>query len=130
MRLINDGFVERRGVPGLAAHLSYSTRHLTRVLTAELGAGPLELARAHRAHSARILIETTELSFTDIAFAAGFSSLRQFNDTIRDVFATTPTVLRDQARRRGRPRVAAAGALNLRLPFRAPGHLAGTLRFL
>ena len=53
MRLINDGLVERRGVPGLATALGYSERHLNRVLTAELGAGPLALARAHRAHTAR-----------------------------------------------------------------------------
>ncbi|QUH00216.1 DNA-3-methyladenine glycosylase 2 family protein [Saccharopolyspora erythraea] len=107
MRLINDGVVERSGVSGLAARLGYSTRHLTRVLTAELGAGPLGLARAHRAHSARILIETTELSFTDIAFAAGFSSLRQFNDTVREVFGATPTLLRRQAPRAGRVRKSA-----------------------
>src|SRR5215468_7953917 len=77
MRLISDGAVERDGVSGLANKLGYSERHLTRVLTAELGAGPLALARAHRAHAARLLIETTELSFADIAFAAGFASVRQ-----------------------------------------------------
>jgi len=56
MRLIADGVVERDGVPGLARRLGYSERHLTRVLTAELGAPPLALARPHRAHSARLLI--------------------------------------------------------------------------
>ena len=94
MRLIADGVVEREGVPGLATRLNYSERHLTRVLTAELGAGPLALARAHRAQDARLLIETTTLPFGDIAFAAGFTSVRQFNDTIRDVFAATPSQLR------------------------------------
>ena len=129
MRLINDGVIERVGVGGLAARLGYSPRHLTRVLTAELGAGPLGLARAHRAHSARILIETTGLSFTDIAFAAGFASLRQFNDTVREVFAATPTVLRSQARRRGGPE-AGAGVIHLRLPFRPPFDADGLFRFL
>ena len=127
MRLIADGAVEREGVPGLAARLGYSERHLTRVLTAELGAGPLALARAHRAHQARLLLETTALSASDIAFAAGFSSVRQFNGTIREVFATTPTALR-AARRGDRP--LSPGRLVLRLPVRAPFDAAGVLDFL
>lgn len=130
MRLINDGLIERAGVTGLADTLGYSTRHLTRVLTAELGAGPLNLARAHRAHSARVLIETTRLSFADAAFAAGFASLRQFNDTIRAVFATTPSALRERAVRRATTSPATAGTLHLRLPFRLPCDTAGTLEFL
>jgi AraC family transcriptional regulator of adaptative response / DNA-3-methyladenine glycosylase II len=130
MRLINDGVIERSGVSGLAAQLGYSPRHLTRMLAAELGAGPLGLARARRAHSARILIETTGLNFTDIAFAAGFTSLRQFNDTIREVFATTPTDLRHQARSRGRPDTGTAGVIRLRLPLRPPCDNAGMLDFL
>ena len=88
MRLVGDGVVDREGVTGLAAHLGYTPRHLTRLLTAELGAGPLALARAKRAQTARVLIETTELTYADIAFAAGFSSVRQFNDTIREVYAS------------------------------------------
>lgn len=129
MRLIGDGVVEREGVPGLASRVGYSERHLTRVLTEELGAGPLALARAHRAHSARLLIETTDLGFADIAFAAGFASVRQFNDTIRAVFATTPSGLRVAARRRSRTS-AAPGKVTLRLPYRAPYDAAGILAFL
>ncbi|MFC4853215.1 DNA-3-methyladenine glycosylase 2 family protein [Actinophytocola glycyrrhizae] len=128
MRLITDGVVEREGVPGLAGRLGYSERHLTRVLTAELGAGPLALARAHRAHSARLLIETTTLSQADIAFAAGFASVRQFNDTIRTVFATTPTGLRAAAKRRATP--TAPGKITLRLPYREPFDHDGLLTFL
>ena len=94
MRLIADGEVDRRGVSGLTARLGYSQRHLNRVLTEELGAGPLALARSQRAQTARTLIETTDLTMTDIAFAAGFGSVRQFNDTVRDVYATSPTELR------------------------------------
>jgi AraC family transcriptional regulator of adaptative response / DNA-3-methyladenine glycosylase II len=94
MRLIADGVVERDGVGGVARRLGYSERHLNRVFTDELGAGPLAVARAQRAHTARVLVETTALPFTDVAFAAGFGSVRQFNDTIRDVFATSPTELR------------------------------------
>ncbi|GGM69250.1 DNA-3-methyladenine glycosylase [Longimycelium tulufanense] len=129
MRLVADGVVEREGVAGLARRLGYSGRHLTRVLTAELGAGPLALARAHRAHSARILVETTAMPFTEIAFAAGFASVRQFNDTIRQVFAATPSQLRAAVRRRNGQQPA-PGVLTLRLPYRPPFDSAGLLAFL
>ncbi|MFF7450360.1 MULTISPECIES: AlkA N-terminal domain-containing protein [unclassified Streptomyces] len=131
MRLIADGVVDREGVPGLATRLGYSTRQVERQLLVELGAGPLALARAQRAQTARLLIETTPLPMADIAFAAGFSSIRTFNDTVREVFALSPTDLRARTPR-GAPRNT-AGALTLRLPFRAPlnpdnlfGHLAAT----
>ena len=114
-------------MPGLATRLGYSERHLNRVLTAELGAGPLALARAHRAHTARLLIETTPLGMADVAFAAGFASVRQFNDTVRAVYGVAPTTLRAEAGRR-RP-TAAAGTLVLRLPFRPPFDAEGLLRF-
>src|SRR6478735_7365128 len=115
MRLIADGVVDREGVAGLAARVGYTPRHLTRILTAELGAGPLALARAKRAQTARVLIETTELTYADIAFASGFSSVRQFNDTIREVYASSPTDLR--GRRGGRP---ATGTVTMRLAVRTP----------
>src|SRR3954471_7879724 len=130
MRLIADGTVEREGVPGLAHRLGYTPRHLGRVLTAELGAGPLALARAHRAQTARLLIEMSELPLTDVAFAAGFSSVRQFNETIREVFATTPSQLRAfAASRRGRQGDVSGTRLSLRLPFRPPFDAVGLLRF-
>jgi AraC family transcriptional regulator of adaptative response / DNA-3-methyladenine glycosylase II len=94
MGLIADGLVDREGVRGLARRLAYSERHLTRQLTAELGAGPLALARAQRAQTARALIETTDLRLIDVAHAAGFASVRQFNDTVRAVYARTPSELR------------------------------------
>ncbi|GGV36041.1 DNA-3-methyladenine glycosylase [Streptomyces griseoflavus] len=133
MRLIADGVVDREGVPGLAARLGYSTRQVERQLLAELGAGPLALARAQRAQTARLLVETTGLPMADIAFAAGFSSVRTFNDTVREVFALSPSDLRTRAAPRNAPPSAAPGALSLRLPFRSPlnpdnlfGHLAAT----
>jgi len=128
VRLISDGVVERDGVPGLAARLGYSSRQLNRVLTAELGASALALARAHRAQAARVLVETTALPLADVAFAAGFASVRQFNDTVQAVFATTPSHLRERARRRGAPD--AAGSIGLRLPFRPPLDAGGLLAFL
>ena len=128
MRLIADGVVDRDGVPGLAARLGCSRRQVERTLLAELGAGPLALARAQRAQTARTLVETTDLPIADVAFAAGFGSVRQLDDTVRAVFALTPGELR----RRVTP-VPAPGALSLRLPFRAPlwpdslfGHLVAT----
>lgn len=121
MRLIADGVIERGGVPGLANTLGYSQRQLTRVLTSELGAGPLALARAHRAHTARLLIQTTRLPMSDIAFAAGFASIRQFNDTVREVFAVSPTTLREESRKRnGDTLPTTNGLLTLRLPYREP----------
>ncbi|WP_324609807.1 AlkA N-terminal domain-containing protein [Streptomyces sp. WM6391] len=132
MRLIADGVVDREGVPGLASRLGYSPRQVERQLLAELGAGPLALARAQRAQTARLLIETTPLPMADIAFAAGFSSIRTFNDTVREVYALSPSELRTRAPRNRRA-ATAPGALSLRLPFRAPlnpdnlfGHLAAT----
>ena len=87
MRLIADGVVDREGVGGLASRLSYSTRQIERLLMAEVGAGPLGLARAQRAQAARVLIETTGMPMAQVAFAAGFASVRQFNDTVQAVFA-------------------------------------------
>ncbi|MGW5000534.1 AlkA N-terminal domain-containing protein [Streptomyces hydrogenans] len=131
VRLIQDGVVDREGVPGLARRLGWSTRQIERQLLAELGAGPLALARAQRAQTARILVETTALPFGEIAFAAGFSSIRSFNDTVRQVFALTPGELRARAARPSAPHT--PGVIALRLPFRAPlepsnlfGHLAAT----
>jgi len=148
VRLIADGIVDRVGVPGLASSLGYSPRQVGRVLTAELGAGPLALARAQRAQTARILVETTALPMTEIAFAAGFASIRQFNATMIEVYDIAPSVLRERAARRrgaaGRGGAAAdarvtgegasvgapIGSLCLRLPFRPPIDLARMFGFL
>ena len=128
MRLIADGVVDREGVSGLARRVGYSPRHLTRVLTTELGAGPLALARARRAHTARILIESTAMSFADVAFAVGFSSIRQFNDTVHAVYASTPSRLR--ARARGGTTPTGPGQIELRLAVRPPFAAAELLAFL
>jgi AraC family transcriptional regulator, regulatory protein of adaptative response / DNA-3-methyladenine glycosylase II len=142
MRLIGDGVVEREGVPGLASHLGYTTRHLTRVLVSELGAGPLALARAHRAQTARTLLVGTDLSIADVAFAAGFSSIRQFNDTVQAVYEMTPSEIRGKWAKHGFATHAAVQratqpttgtqptTLSLRLPARAPFDGAGLMRFL
>ncbi|MBO0839291.1 MAG: DNA-3-methyladenine glycosylase 2 family protein [Sciscionella sp.] len=120
MRLIADGVVDREGVAGLASRLGYSVRQVQRQVLAELGAGPLAIARAQRARTARVLIETSSLPFADVAMAAGFSSIRTFNDTVREVFASSPSELRRRAKS-GQPSTS-PGVLSLRLPFRAPLH--------
>jgi AraC family transcriptional regulator of adaptative response / DNA-3-methyladenine glycosylase II len=155
MRLIADGAVDRAGVGGLAASLGYSARQVGRLLTAEVGAGPLALARAQRARTARILVETTTLPLGDVAFAAGFTSIRQFNATMLEVYDTSPSVLRARAMRRdasalararagarrsrmgtvaGGPQAGvdggATGVLRLRLPFRPPIDLSRMFGFL
>jgi AraC family transcriptional regulator of adaptative response / DNA-3-methyladenine glycosylase II len=139
MRLIADGVVEREGVPGLASRLGYTSRHLNRLLTAELGATPLSLARASRAQTARQLLVSTDLPVSEIAFASGFGSIRQFNDTIAAIYDRTPTAVRatrhanrHPGRRRSGSTPAAESpthgvgtrvrlALPVRLPFDAPG---------
>lgn len=141
MRLISEGVVEREGVTGLAGRLGYSARHLTRLLTAELGAGPLALARAQRAHTARMLLVGTELAASDVAFSAGFASVRQFNDTIREVFGMTPSELRSRRPaavhsgrangRRAEPDAASGEPLmSLTLPVREPFDAAGLFAWM
>lgn len=115
MRLISDGLVDREGVAGLARRIGYTPRHLGRLLTQELGAAPLALARARRAQTARVLIETTDMSLSDVAFASGFSSIRQFNETVREVYALSPTELRGR-----RARTATRGSVAMRLAVRTP----------
>lgn len=134
MRLIADGTVDREGVTGLATRVGYTVRQLERLMQAEVGAAPLALARAQRTQMARVLIETTDMPFSDVAFAAGFSSIRQFNDTVRTVCDLTPTLLRQKARNKfGHEDVVGTGVMSLRLPVRTPfaydglfGHLAAS----
>jgi AraC family transcriptional regulator of adaptative response / DNA-3-methyladenine glycosylase II len=141
MRLIADGVVDRHGVEGLADRLGYEQRQVRRLVTAELGAGPLAIARAQRAQTARILVETTTLPLSEIAFAAGFASIRQFNATVHEVFALTPTQLRGAGpggrtqKPPGTPRSRGGcppprTPLGLRLAYRAPIDLGRMFGFL
>jgi AraC family transcriptional regulator of adaptative response / DNA-3-methyladenine glycosylase II len=128
MRLIADGVVDREGVVGLARQLGYTERHVHRQLVAVVGAGPLALARAQRAQTARILLETSTLPIAEVTFAAGFHSVRQFNATVQEVFAMTPSALRARARKYGRAED--SGVLSLRLPYRSPLEAEGLVAFL
>lgn len=131
VRLIGDGVVDREGVAGLASRLGYSARQVQRQLNAELGAGPIALARAQRGHTARVLLQTTSMQAAEIAFAAGFASVRQFNETIREIYAATPTELR--AARPGRALRSGpdgAAGVPLRLAYRGPYDSAQVFGFL
>lgn len=114
VRLINDGVVDRGGVPALATRLGYTERHLHRLLTQELGAGPIALARTQRAQTAKTLIAKTSLGLAEIAFAAGFGSVRQFNETFKEVYGCAPSALRRNNND------AVEGAINLKLAYRQP----------
>lgn len=121
MRLISDGEIDRSGVPGLALRLGYSTRQLGRILQSELGAGPLALARASRAQTARTLLTATDMPLSDVAFAAGFNSVRQFNETVQEVYDLSPSQLRHRSRSLSHASTAgAATSLSLTLPARTP----------
>lgn len=118
LTLIAQGTVDEVGVAGLAERLAVSERHLHRLLVASVGAGALALAQARRAQAARTLLEQTPLSVTDVAFASGFGSLRQFNDVMRAEYGASPSALRRHPARADRP--AEAGSVALRLPVTEP----------
>jgi AraC family transcriptional regulator of adaptative response / DNA-3-methyladenine glycosylase II len=119
LQLIGAGRVDETGVGGLAGDLHVSERQLHRVLVAEVGAGALRLARSRRAQTARLLIDQTSLPLTEIAFAAGFASIRQFNDVMREEFGAPPSQLR-RHRSDDDGRAPAEGSLTLRLRVREP----------
>jgi len=119
LRLVADGTVDAEGVGGVARRLAVSERHLHRVLVAEVGAGPLALARTRRAQTARLLIEATGLPLTTVCFTAGFASVRQFNDSMRTEFGCAPGALRRRPAKDARVD-GMAGGLVLRLPYRPP----------
>lgn len=142
LRLIADHALDDAPVEALACRLGIGGRQLRRLFARHLGASPVEVARARRVHFARMLLDDTLLPITEIAFAAGFRSLRQFNHAMRETFGRTPTELRDF--RRGGHResnqaknsvasvtpVRMAPALIIRLPYRPPLAWSTLLRFL
>lgn len=127
LRLISEGIVDTDGVAGLAGRLAVSERHLNRQLVAEVGVGPLALARTRRAQTARLLVESTAIPLGDVAFTAGYASIRQFNASMQEAFGAPPSTLRRQARAADRP---ATGAITLRLAFRPPYDAAAMLDWL
>lgn len=129
LRLIAHGVVDDEGVEGLARRLAIGSRHLHREFVRELGTGPLAVARTRRARLAKQLLEQTNLPSTDIAFAAGFRSVRAYHETVRRLYGRTPTEVR--RRRRGDDvRAGDDGGLTLRLSFRPPFATTALMGFL
>jgi AraC family transcriptional regulator of adaptative response / DNA-3-methyladenine glycosylase II len=118
VQLIIDGVLDTGSETSLGARLAVSPRHLRRIFNDHLGVTPDQLARSRRAHFARRLLDDTDLTVADVAFASGFASIRQFNRQMREVFRASPSKLRD--RRRRTDRLAADGGLTMRLPFEPP----------
>lgn len=94
LRLIGSGAADEEGIRALSRRLHVSDRHLNRALVSELGTTAGQLARTRRAQMARLLLEHTDLRLADVAYAAGFRTVRQFNDVIKEQFDATPSQLR------------------------------------
>jgi AraC family transcriptional regulator of adaptative response / DNA-3-methyladenine glycosylase II len=127
LRLIGEGALDGGTLCELAGRLGIGDRQLRRLFLRHLGASPLSLARARRLHFARTLLDETDLPMSEVAFAAGFQSIRQFNYTLRASFGESPRRLR--ARRRS-PEPAEGDAVVLRLAYRPPLDFEAGLRFL
>lgn len=127
LRLIASGAVDEVGVSGIAGQLAVSERHLHRQLVAEVGVGPLALALNRRAQVARMLIESSSLPLADVAFAAGYSSIRQFNGAVLAAFGRPPRELR---RTRSPHEHGRSEPLVLHLRFRPPLDSAALLDWL
>ena len=128
VQLIIGGVLDDADETALGARLGLSARHLRRMFNDHLGVTPDQFARSRRAHFARRLLDDSDLTIADVAFASGFGSLRQFNRAMREVFRATPRELRD--RRRRNDRLTADGGLRLRMPFTPPYDWDAMLSFL
>ncbi len=118
LQLISETGLEDGGVEGLAAHLGIGSRHLRRLFLRHLGATPSAVAHTRRLHFAKKLITETNLHMTQIAFAAGFGSVRRFNAAIRNVYHRTPTQIRGLAQNvRGQTQNQCHFHLNFRPPY-------------
>ncbi|RJL33560.1 DNA-3-methyladenine glycosylase 2 [Bailinhaonella thermotolerans] len=126
LRLIDEGVVDDFGVAGLARRLHVTERHLLRLFTAELGVAPLAVARTRRLLTAKQLLTETSLPVTDVAFASGFGSVRQFNATFREAYGFAPSDLRA----RGRVSEPLDRPFSVRLDYRPPFDAAALLGFL
>jgi len=126
LRLISQGDFDESNVEELAGRVGVGGRHLRRLFMQHLGAAPIAVLRTQRLHLARQLIDETDLPMTEIAFAAGFNSIRRFNQAVLESFRDSPTVLRRKARRTGYE----GGALTIRLAYRPPLAWRSLLAFL
>lgn len=124
LRLIGEGALDIGGVEALSERLGVTPRHLSRLFMRHLGASPKAVAQTRRLHFAKKLLDETGLPMTEVALAAGYGSVRRFNDHVRQVYGRPPSALR---RRTG---TRASSILSLRLPYRPPYDYAAMLEFL
>ncbi|HEX7060466.1 MAG TPA: AlkA N-terminal domain-containing protein [Woeseiaceae bacterium] len=128
--LIAAGALDEGGVERLAERLGVTSRHLRRLFTQHLGASPLAVAHTQRLHFAKRLIDDTQLPMGHIAVAAGYGSVRRFNDAFRKTYGRSPRELRKTARANCAQAADASGALlTLRLPYREPFDWSAMLAF-
>jgi len=126
LRLIGDGALDREGVDALADRLGVTARHLRRLFIQHLGATPIEVALTRRVHFAKKLIDETNLPLAQIAFAAGFGSVRRFNGEMRRTYSRTPTELR----RRSRKQIGDSDCYRFRIAYRPPYDWKAAIEFL
>jgi AraC family transcriptional regulator of adaptative response / DNA-3-methyladenine glycosylase II len=128
LRLISEGVLDDAGVDHLAGKLGIGSRQLRRLFQSHLGASPIAIARARRLHLARRLIDETGMPIAAVAFSSGFSSVRQFNQAIRETFGRSPSQLR--RKRPNETRQDKESGLAVRLPYRPPLDWNAVVRFL
>ena len=128
LRLINEGALDEASVGEFATRVGVGARHLDRLFLQHVGASPLAVAQTRRLHFAKRLIDESDLPMTQIALAAGFGSLRRFNDAFRKAYRRPPRELRRE--RSDRPARGVGDEVSLALSYRPPydwDHLRGFL---
>jgi AraC family transcriptional regulator of adaptative response / DNA-3-methyladenine glycosylase II len=117
LTLIADGALtaEHDDIATLAERLGVGERHLRRLFQKHLGASPIAVAQARRALFAKKLVDETRMTMAEIAYAAGFGSVRRFNDTFRRLYGRSPSALRGQTAGRD-----ASSGLTLTLSYVPP----------
>jgi AraC family transcriptional regulator, regulatory protein of adaptative response / methylated-DNA-[protein]-cysteine methyltransferase len=94
MRIIDNGYLDHSSVEELAARLGVGSRHLSRLFNKYLDASPSQVAATRRVQIAKRLLHETSLSISEIAFEAGFKSIRRFNDAFKAVYKRSPSTIR------------------------------------
>ncbi len=114
LALINAGALNEQSLPEFSARLGVGERYLRKLFDQHLGVSPAAVARTQRLHFAQKLLAETDMAISDIAFAAGYGSLRRFNSAMREAFACSPRELREKRRK------TAVDSIELELKYRPP----------
>lgn len=94
LKLIENGALDTGSVEDLAGRLGIGPRQLSRLFRRHLGASPVQVAKTVRIQRAKRLLDGTGLAITEIAFKAGFGSLRRFNAAFAELYGRPPSALR------------------------------------